>query len=338
MTMRAVVQRGYGDPDQVLQLREIDRPILGDDEVLVRVRAASVHPDVWHVITGRPYVLRLMGAGLRRPTIAVPGTDMAGRVEAVGKGVTGLEPGDEVLGECVRGHQWHNGGAYAEYVAVPALALIRKPPNVTFEQAAAVPTSGLIALYNLRVLGGLAPGQRVLINGAAGCVGSVAVQLAKAFGAAVTAVDRGDKLALVRRLGADRAIDYTKEDFTRGSERYDLILDIPGNHSFAECRRVLSRRGVYVLVGHDHFGAFGRRWFGGVPRAFGLMALSVLAPQLPSLRATTVALPRLGELADLLADGRITPVIDRAFPLGEVTAALRHLVSGAARGRIVLTL
>jgi NADPH:quinone reductase-like Zn-dependent oxidoreductase len=337
MTMRAVVQVSYGDPDQVLELREIDRPIPGEGEVLVRVRAASVHPDVWHVITGRPHLLRLMGAGLRRPTIAVPGTDMAGRVESVGKGVTGLEPGDEVLGECVRGHQWHNGGAYAEYVAVPAQALVKKPPNLTFEQAAAVPTSGLIALHNLRVLGGLAPGQNVLINGAAGCVGSVAVQLAKAFGARVTGVDRGDKLGLVRSLGADRAIDYTVEDFTQRGERYELILDIPGNHSFAECRRVLSPRGVYVLVGHDHFGAFGRRWLGGVPRAFGLMALSALVGQLPSLRTASVALPKLSELSELLAAGRITPVIDRTFPLGEVTAAIRHLASGTARGRIVLT-
>jgi NADPH:quinone reductase-like Zn-dependent oxidoreductase len=337
MTMKAVVQRGYGDPDQVLELREIERPTVGDGEVLVRVRAASVHPDVWHVITGRPYLLRLMGAGVRRPRIAVPGTDMAGRIESVGKGVTGLGPGDEVLGECVRGHQWHNGGAYAEYVAVPAQALIRKPPDVTFEEAAAVPTSGLIALHNLRVLGGLAPGQHVLINGAAGCVGSVAVQLAKAFGAQVTGVDRGDKLELLRSLGADRTLDYAKEDFTQGRERYDLLLDIPGNRSFAECRRVLSPRGVYVLVGHDHFGAFGRRWLGGVPRALGLVALSALVRQLPSLRAASVPLPKLSELSDLLAAGKITPAIDRTFPLGEVTAAIRHLASGTARGRIVLT-
>lgn len=335
--MKAVVQRGYGEPDHVLALEEIERPTVADDEVLVRVCAASVHPDVWHVVTGRPYVLRLMGAGLSRPRIAVPGTDMAGRVEEVGAGVTQFAPGDAVLGECVRGHQWHNGGGYAEFVAVPARALIRKPPGLTFEQAAAVPTSGLIALANLRTLGGLAPGQDVLVNGAAGCVGSVAVQLAKAFGAQVTGVDRADKLELVRSSGADRVIDCSREDFTLGRERYDLILDIPGNHSFAACRRALSPRGIYVLVGHDHFGAVGRRWFGGVPRALGLLALSVLVRQLPSPRAASAGMPHLSELAPLLAAGKITPTIDKAFPLWEAASALRYLASGAARGRIVLT-
>lgn len=334
--MRAVVQHAYGDPGRVLTLEEIDRPTPGPGEVLVRVCAASVHPDVWHMITGQPYVLRLMGGGLRRPNIAVPGTDMAGWVEAVGEGVTHLAPGDQVLGECVRGHQWHNGGAYAEYVAVPAGALIRKPPHLTFEQAAAVPTAALIALHNLRTLGGVAPGRNVLINGAAGGVGAVAVQLGVAFGARVTGVDHGDKLELVQRAGAARVIDYTREDFTRGRDRYDLILDIPGDHSFAECRRVLSRTGVYVLVGHDHFGAMGRRWFGGVPRGLGLMALSVLARQLPRARAMSAPQPRLGELAGLLAAGKITPIIGRTYPLGEAAAALQHLATGTARGRIVL--
>jgi NADPH:quinone reductase-like Zn-dependent oxidoreductase len=337
MTMKAVVQHGYGKPERVLSLEEIDRPPVLDDQVLVRVRAASVHPDVWHMVTGRPYLLRLMGAGLRRPKIVVPGTDMAGEVERVGRGVTQLKPGDEVLGECVHGHQWHNGGAYAEYVAVPAHVLTRKPPSLTFEQAAALPTSGLIALQNLRTFGGLAPGQRVLINGAAGCVGSTAVQLAKAFDAHVTGVDHVSKLELVQRIGADRVIDYMKEDFTRGSERYDLILDIPGNHSFTECRRALSPSGIYVLVGHDHFGAFGRRWFGGVPRAFGLMALSTLVRQLPSWRVAMAGSPRLSELSDLLAAGKLTPVIDKAFALREAATAIRYLASGAARGRIVLT-
>jgi NADPH:quinone reductase-like Zn-dependent oxidoreductase len=302
----------------------------------VRVCAASVHPDIWHMVTGRPYVLRLMGAGLRRPAVVVPGTDLAGRVEALGRGVENLKVGDEVLGECVRGHQWHNGGAYAEYASVPAHALVPKPPNLTFQQAAAVPTSGLIALANLRNLGGLAPGQSVLVNGAAGCVGSVAVQLAKAFGAQVTGVDHATKLDLVRALGADRVLDYTTEDFTAGSQRYDLILDIPGNHSFSRCRRVLTKGGIYVLVSHDHFGAFGHRWFGGVPRALGLTALSLLVPQLPSLRAAAAGLPRLSELADLLAAGRITPVIDRAFPLAQAAQAIQYLASGGARGRIVL--
>jgi NADPH:quinone reductase-like Zn-dependent oxidoreductase len=334
--MKAIVQHGYGEPAQVLKLEELPTPVPQAGEVLVRVCAASVHPDVWHMVTGRPYVLRLMGAGLRRPAVVVPGTDLAGRVEALGPGVEHLKIGDEVLGECVRGHQWHNGGAYAEYASVPAHALVLKPPALTFQQAAAVPTSGLIALANLRNLGGLAPGQNVLINGAAGCVGSVAVQLAKAVGAQVTGVDHATKLDLVRGLGADRVIDYTTEDFTRGSERYDIILDIPGNHSFAQCRRVLTKGGLYVLVSHDHFGAFGRRWLGGVPRALGLTALSLAVRQLPSLRAAAAGMPQMSELAELLAAGRITPVIDRAFPLAQAVQAIEYLASGGARGRIVL--
>ena len=228
--MRAVVQERYGSTD-VFEVREIDMPAVRDDEVLVRVRAASVHLDVWHAVSGRPYVLRLMGAGLRRPKNRIPGTDMAGHVESVGDKVTRFRPGDEVFGETVRGYQWHNGGAFAEFVSVPHDVLARKPSNITFEQAAAVPTSGLVALHNLPSEGQLGPGHHVLVNGAGGGVGTFAVQLAKAYGATVTGVDNATKLDMVRSLGADRVIDYTKEDFTLSGERYDVILDVPGESS-----------------------------------------------------------------------------------------------------------
>ena len=250
-SVKAMVQEKYGSPVDVLELRDIYKPVLEDDEVLVRVHASSVHPDVWHVVMGLPYVLRLMGAGLLKPKNGVPGTDVAGRVESVGKSVTQFQQGDEVFGETIKGYQWANGGAYAEYVSVPEDSLALKPANITFEQAAAVPTSGLITLQNLPNEGRLQSGQRVLVNGAGGGVGALAVQIAKAYGAEVTGVDSTKKLEMVRSLGADRVIDYTQEDFTQGGERYDLIFDIPGNHPFSDCRRVLTPEGTYVLIGHE---------------------------------------------------------------------------------------
>ena len=245
--MKAVVQYKYGSPDDVLALREINKPVAGDDEVLVSVRAASVHPDVWHVVTGRPYVLRLMGAGVLKPKNPVPGTDVAGRVESIGKGVTRFRPGDEVFGETHTRLQWHNGGAFAEYVSVPQDALALKPANVTFEQASAVPTSGFIALHNLRGEGQIRSGQRVLINGAGGGVGTIALQLAKAYGAHVTGVDGTRKMEMIRSLGADYVIDYTQEDFTRRGERYDLILDVASNLSLSACQRALCPPGSTFL-------------------------------------------------------------------------------------------
>jgi NADPH:quinone reductase-like Zn-dependent oxidoreductase len=334
--MKAIVQDRYGPPE-VLALREIDLPAIKDDEVLVRVRAASVHPDVWHVVTGRPFVLRLMGAGLVRPRTRVPGTDMAGLVESVGSSVTRFRPGDEVFGETLRGHQWRNGGAFAEYVSAPESALAAKPGNVTFEQAAAVPTSGLIALLNLPD-GRLKKARRVLVNGAGGGVGSVAVQLARAYGATVTGVDGPAKLDLVRSLGADRVIDYTREDFTRGDERYDLIVDIPGNHPFPACRRVLTPDGTYVLIGHDHYGNAGRRWLGSLPRFLGLAVRSLFTSQLPGLSfAVPAKQDQIAVLSGLLEAGKLTPVVDRTYPLAEAREALCQLATGDARGKIVIT-
>ncbi|MEX0763359.1 MAG: NAD(P)-dependent alcohol dehydrogenase [Dehalococcoidia bacterium] len=336
--MKAIVQDRYGPPGDVLELREIDKPTLKDDEVLVRVHAASLHPDVWHLVRGRPYVLRIMGAGLRKPKNRVPGTDVAGHVEAVGRNVTRFQPGDEVFGESVRGHQWQNGGAYAEYASVPEDSLALKPANVTFEQAAAVPTSAIIALNGLRGQGQVQPGQKVLVNGAGGGVGAFAVQLARAFGAEVTGVDSTSKLDMVRSLGADHVIDYTREDFTVGSERYDLIFDIPGNHPFSACRRALAPGGTYVLIGHDQFGASGRRILGSLPGFFKLMAMSPFVSQLPKLSFSMP--PRkesMAVLKEFIEAGELTPFIDRTFSLDKVPEAIRYMEEGHAQGKVIIT-
>ncbi len=336
--MKAIIQDRYGPAEEVLRLQDVDMPRVESDEVLVRVRATSVHPDVWHVVTGRPYVLRLMGPGLRKPANRIPGTDLAGRVEEVGKDVTRFQPGDEVFGESHMGLQWRNGGTYAEYVSVPEDVLALKPPNVTFEEAAAVPTSGIIALHNLQNGRRLHAGRRVLINGAGGGVGSIAVQLARAWGARVTGVEHTEKLDLVRSLGADHVIDYTREDFTRSGERYDLIFDVASTLSLSQCKRALTPDGIYILIGHDHFGKGRGRVLGSLPQALGLMALSPFVSYLPSPEFT---MPNKNEsmaiLKDLLEKGKLTPVVDSTYPLHEASRAVRYMESGKARGRIVIT-
>jgi NADPH:quinone reductase-like Zn-dependent oxidoreductase len=335
--MKAIVQEGYGSVD-ALEVREVETPTPGDDEVLVRVRAASVHPDVWHVVCGRPHVLRLMGSGFFKPKNPIPGTDMAGVVEAVGKNVTEFQPGDEVFGETIGSMQWVNGGAYAEYVAVAEECLALKPANVTFEQAASVPTSGYIALLNFGEVEQLGPGKRVLVNGAGGGVGALALQLAKAHGAHVTAVDSTKKLSLLRELGADEVIDYTRDNFTELGVRYDLIFDIPGNYPFSECRRALTPEGRYILIGHEKFGESGKRMLGLIPHFFKLMFLSMFVKQLPRpnfsmpTKKDTITVFR-----EFLEAGKITPVIDRAYPLGEASEAIRYLMEGEPQGRVVIT-
>src|SRR5688500_13521110 len=226
--MKAIVQDRYGSTD-VLRFGELDRPIAGDDDVLVRVHDASVHADVWHAMKGVHYVLRAMGSGLRAPKHHVPGTDLAGVVETVGTNVARFRPGDEVFGLSLSANLWRNGGAFAEYAALPGTTLELKRTRLPFEQAAAFPTPGPLAVQHVRDEGRLRPGQTILINGAGGAVGSFAVQLAKAWGATVTGVDATEKLEMLRSIGADRVIDYTEEDFTRRDERYDIILDIAGN-------------------------------------------------------------------------------------------------------------
>jgi NADPH:quinone reductase-like Zn-dependent oxidoreductase len=334
--MRAIVQDRYGPPE-LLRLREIDRPVPGGSEVLVRVRAASVHPDVWHVVTGRPFVLRMMGSGLRRPKCPVPGTDLAGVVAEVGEHVTRFKPGDDVFGESLSGYSWRSGGTYAEYVAVPEDVLALKPANVTFEQAATVPTAGYITVVNFPAAR-VGSGTRVLVNGAAGGVGAIAVQLAKARGAHVTGVDHTSKLDLVRSLGADQVIDYTRDDFVAGESRYELIIDVPGNRSVADCRRALTPDGMYVLIGHDHYGREGRRWVGSLPRFGRLMLQSLFVRQLRTGNSTRLGKREAMEvLRGHLEAGQLTPVVDRAYPLEEAGEAIRYLTSGVAVGRVVIT-
>jgi NADPH:quinone reductase-like Zn-dependent oxidoreductase len=334
--MKAIVQDHYGSPND-LELREVEKPAVGDDEVLVRVRAASIHPDVWHVVAGHPYVLRLMGAGSLRPKNPIPGTDMAGIVESAGKSVTRFRPGDPVFGETIAKQQWINGGAYAEYVSAPQDSLALKPDNVTFEQAASVPSSGYITLQNLRDRSRLEPGHAVLINGAGGGVGSLALQIAKAYGAHVTAVDSTGKLEMLRSLGADEVIDYTQEDFTRLGLRYDLIFDIPGNRPFSTFRRALKPDGRYVPIGHEHYGTSRRRLFGLIPHFLKLMFLSRFVKQ---LRGPGIPLPTKREamtvLRELLDSGKITPIVDSTYPLSEVHEAFRHMMEDETKGKVIL--
>ncbi|KPJ92183.1 MAG: hypothetical protein AMS18_07890 [Gemmatimonas sp. SG8_17] len=335
--MKAIVQEKYGSPDD-LELREVAKPAVGDDDVLVRVRAASVHPDVWHVVSGRPYVLRLMGAGVSRPKNPIPGTDMAGIVERVGQSVTQFRQGDAVFGETIHTDQWTNGGAFAEYVSVHQDLLALKPDNITFEQAASVPTSGFIVLLNLRDPSQLRPGQKVLVNGGGGGVGALALQIAKAYGADVTAVDSTGKLSILRSLGADQVIDYTQEDFTRRGVRYDLIFDVPGNHPFSACKRALKPDGRYVLIGHERFGASGKRVFGLIPHFFKLMFLSRFVKQ---LRGPRLPMPTrkdaMAVLRELLEAGKITPIIDSTYPLSEARKALRHMTEDELQGKVIIT-
>lgn len=279
-----------------------------------------------------------MGSGVRHPTVRVPGTDVAGVVESVGREVTRFGRGDEVFAETIRGVQWRNGGAFAEYATAPEDGVAMKPATVSFEEAATVPTTGLIALNNLpqrRV----PHGSRVLVNGAAGGVGSIAAQLAKAYGAEVTGVDHPLKLGLVRSLGADRTIDYTREDFTRGTERWDIIFDVPGNHSFREIRRALSPGGGYILIGHDGFDATGHHWVGSIPRMLALVARSAVTPE---LRGGSLAPPDklklMTTLAQFLESGQLRVAVDRTFPLSQGAEALQYLTTGQAKGRVVIVI
>ena len=304
--------------------------------MLVRVHAASMHPDIWHLVTGRPYFLRLMGAGLGSPGGKIPGTDLAGVVERVGSGVTRFKAGDAVFGECVRGHQWLHGGAYAEYAAVPERSLARKPPGLGFEEAAALPTAAFIAYQAVFDEGALRPGEKVLVNGAAGGVGLFAVQLAKASGAHVTGVDGPGRLELLRKVGVDRALDYTVQDYTAGDERYDLVIDVPGRQSLSRCLRVLTPGGRYVYIGHDHFGATGGRWTGSLGRVLRLVLLQLMKGKRPRLPVFSETQVRLAALVRLFEEGKLVVPIDRVFSLAEVPAALRHLQEGRARGKVVI--
>ncbi len=322
--MKAIVYMAYGPPD-ILQLSEIKKPAPTDDEVLLKIRASSVNPLDWHFMRGSPYLMRL-ATGLRKPKVTRLGVDAAGTVESVGKNVTQFRPGDAVFGVC--------RGALAEYGCVKERTLVLKPANLTFEQAAAVPVAAISALQALRDKGQLQRGQKVLINGAAGGVGTFAVQLAKVFGAEVTGVCSTRNLDLVQSIGAHHVIDYTQENFTKSEQRYDLILDTVGNHALADCRRVLTAAGALVLVGGPNEG----RWLGPLADLLKVVVLARFVRQ--KLRPLLARLGRddLIVLRDLLETGQITPVIDRVYPLRDVPDAIRYLEEGHARGKVVITM
>jgi NADPH:quinone reductase-like Zn-dependent oxidoreductase len=322
--MKAMTQDRYGSAD-VLVLDDIAQPDVGEDEVLIRVEAAGVGPDVWHLMTGLPYIVRLMGVGLRKPKARVPGWDVAGRVEAVGRAVTQFQPGDEVFGVC--------RGAFAEYACARAESLAPKPANLSFEQAAAVPVSGCTALRGLRDAGGIQAGQTALIIGASGGVGTFAVQLAKVFGAHVTGVCSTTKMDLVRSLGADHVIDYTREDFADGRQRYDLILDTAGRRSLSHLRRALAARGTLVIVG----GEGGGRWTGGFERQVRAALLSPFVGQRLRSLASAERQEDLRFMKDVIEAGKVTPVVNRTYPLAEAAKALSDADEGHGRGKVVIT-
>jgi NADPH:quinone reductase-like Zn-dependent oxidoreductase len=318
--MLAITQDNYGSPDE-LKLSDVAKPEIRDDEVLVRVGAASIHVGDWILMTGSPFVMRL-ATGLRKPKNRVPGTDVAGTVEAVGSAVTSLRPGDEVFGWCA--------GAFAQYACANENQLIRKPANLTFAQAAAVGVSASTALQLLRDDGKVEPGQKVLINGASGGVGTFAVQIAKALGAEVTAVCSTKNVDLVRSIGADHVIDYTREDFTAGAERYDLILDNVGNHSMARTRRALMPLGRLISNGGGHVD-------GKLGRTLRAMLVSMVVRQQASPTVKTQSHDDLVALKGLVEAGKVTPVIDRAYPLTRTPEAIGHVAEGHARGTVVIT-
>jgi NADPH:quinone reductase-like Zn-dependent oxidoreductase len=323
--VKAIVQDAYGSAD-VLELRDIDKPEVGDNEVLVRVHGAGVDRGVWHLMTGQAYLIRLAGYGVRRPKNPVRGREVAGRVEATGKDVTRFQPGDEVMGT--------GEGSFAEYARAREDKLAPKPTNLTFVQAAAVPISASTALQAVRDKGQVQPGQKVLIIGASGGVGTFAVQLAKAFGADVTGVCSTAKVDLVRSIGADHVIDYTREDFTTGSDRYDLILDIAGMAALAPLRRALTPTGTLVLVGGEE----GGDWTGGtIGRQLRARTMSLFVRQRLSSCIAKERGSDVERLTELIESGRVTPSIDRTYPLTEAPAAMRHLEAGLVRGKISIT-
>ncbi len=322
--MKAIVYEKYGSPD-VLQLREIDKPVGNDDDVLVRVRAAGANYADWRIMRGTPYIMR-MATGLLRPKNNGLGADLAGQVEAVGKNVTRFRPGDEVFGEVSM------GACFAEYTCASEDVLGLKPANLTFEQAAAVPMAANTALQLLRDGGRIRSGQKVLINGASGGVGTFAVQIAKSFGAEVTGVCSTRNVDLVRSIGADQVIDYTREDFTRSGRRYDLMLDNVGNRSLSECRRALASNGTYISNG----GPDGR-WLGPAAHMLKTLVLSPFVRQKVVSRLERQNAEDLSYLKGLLEAGKVTPVIDRTYPLNEVPEAIRYLEEGHTRGKIVIT-
>jgi NADPH:quinone reductase-like Zn-dependent oxidoreductase len=322
--MKAIVYQSYGSPD-VLRLDDIEKPAPADNEVLLKIRAASVNPYDWHFMRGTPYIVRLF-AGLRRPKVTRLGADVAGQVEAVGGKVTRFKTGDEVFGTCQ--------GAFAEYVCTAESKLVLKPENITFEQAAGVPIAAFTALQGLRNKAKLQAGQKILINGAAGGVGTFAVQLAKSLGAEVAAVCSTRNIEMVRSIGADQVIDYTRDDFTRKGGRYDVIFDTIGNHSFLECSRALKPEGTLIVAG----GPADLWMLVPLARSFKAFLLSRFISQRRLGLFAKANLEDLATLQSLLQSGRVKTIIDRSYGLSEVPAAIRYLEAGHARGKVIIAI
>jgi NADPH:quinone reductase-like Zn-dependent oxidoreductase len=320
--MKAIEYCDYGSPD-VLKLEDIEIPTPRDDQILIRVRAASVNPLDWHYMRGTPYIMR-MGAGLRKPEETRLGVDFAGTVVAVGKNAKQFKPGDDVFGG--------KTGAFAEYLAATERGLVLKPANITFEQAASVPIAAITALQALRDKGRAQPGQKVLINGASGGVGTFAVQIAKSFGANVTGVSSTRNVDLVKSIGADQVIDYTKEDFTKSEQRYDVIIDMVGNRSLSEYRRVLNPKGIYVMVGGEK-----GRWLSPLDRVAAMYLYSKFVDQEFVMFLAQLNKDDLVLLRDLIQSSKVKPVIDRRYQLSELPEAIGYLEQGHARGKVVIT-
>jgi NADPH:quinone reductase-like Zn-dependent oxidoreductase len=321
--MKAISYNRYGSAD-VLKCEEVQKLAARDNEVLIKVRAAAVNPYDWHFMRGEPYPVRIAAGGLRKPKDSRLGADVAGEIEAVGRNITQFKPGDRVFGSCK--------GAFAEYACASESKLAMKPDNVTFEQAASVPIAAFTALQGLRDKGRLQPGQKVLVNGAAGGVGTFAVQIAKSFGAEVTGVCSTRNVEMVRSIGADPVVDYTQEDFTKSALRYDVILDCVGNHSFSECRRVLNPRGIYVGAG----GTSDNWMIGPLTRAIKALVLSWFVSQKQVMVLAKPSKKDLTIMGQLMATGKVTPVIDKRYRLSEVPDAIRYLEAGHARGKVVI--
>jgi NADPH:quinone reductase-like Zn-dependent oxidoreductase len=324
--MKAIVYCDYGVSN--LKLADIAKPVPNDDQILVRIHAASVNPYDWHFIEGTPKIIRLFGIGLRKPKDTHLGVDFAGTVEAVGKDVTQFKPGDEVFGG--------GSGAFAEYMCRRATGSVApKPAGLTFEQAASLNIAGITALQGVRDKGKVGPGQKVLVNGASGGVGTFAVQIAKSFGADVTGVCSGRNAEMVQSLGADHVIDYTKEDFTKGAERYDVIIDNVANHSLSECRRVLTPKGKYVMIGGG--GAHEQGFFGIMLRPLKAMLLSKFIDQQMGMMMAQPSSQDLTTLADMVQSGKMKTVTDRTYKLPELPDAIRYLEQGHARGKVIVS-
>src|SRR3989440_3484975 len=322
--MKAIVYTHYGSPD-VLQLEEVAKPAPKDDEVLIKVYAAAANAADWHLLRGKPFLVRLVIGGLLKPKHHILGADVAGRVEAVGKNVTQFQPDDEVFGNLSEGG-W---GGFAEYVCAREDALVLKPANVTFEEVAAVPTAALTALQALRDKGQIQPGQKVLIHGASGGVGMFAVQIAKSFGAEVTGVCSTRNVDMVRSIGADHVIDYTQEDFTKNGQRYDFIFAVNGYHSIFDYKRALSPKGVYVMIGGSNAHLFQAMLLGPWISMTGRQKMGSMGVAKPNQKDLVF-------MKELLEAGKVTPVIDRRYPLGETAEAIRYLEAGHAKGKVVI--